>query len=114
MNLSKWKLSARLEPLAKEFLYNCQVKGYDIRITSGFRSQAEQNALYAQGRTAPGEIVTWTKDSKHVVQNAFDVAFKGNPYPKNFDWEKLGIIGEELGLRWGGRWKVKDSLHFEI
>ena len=28
-------------------------------------------------------------------------------------WQKLGAIGEALGLRWGGRWKQADMGHFE-
>ena len=42
-------------------------------IASGNRTQAEQNKLYAQGRTAPGNIVTWTKNSKHIGGNAMDL-----------------------------------------
>lgn len=28
-------------------------------------------------------------------------------------WEKIGDIGEALGLSWGGRWKWPDRPHFE-
>ena len=115
MDLSKWKLSAKMKTLAEELLYQAMLKGHDVRITSGLRTQAEQNTLYAQGRTAPGKIVTWTTNSKHIGGNAIDICFNGNnPYPTNFNWEKLGVIGEELGLRWGGRFKAKDNVHFEI
>lgn len=48
-------------------------------VTCGKRSKAEQAAKYAQGRTAPGPIVTWTLKSKHVpgddgLSHAVDVA----------------------------------------
>lgn len=115
IDLSKWGLSPECESKAIQFLELCQQKGYKLKITSGYRSQEEQNRLYAQGRTAPGVIVTWTKKSKHTSRNAFDVAFTGkDPYPKNFDWKKIGIIGEKLGLRWGGRFSKPDNVHFEI
>ena len=86
-----------------------------IKLTQGRRTQEYQNDLYNQpwdGKDNDGdgkvdeadEKVTWTKNSKHIEGRAFDIAFEGaDPYPKNFDWEKIGIIGEKLGLRWGGR-----------
>lgn len=45
---------------------------YDWKVTSGVRSKAAQAALYAQGRTAPGPIVTDTLDSAHVEGLAVD------------------------------------------
>lgn len=29
-------------------------------------------------------------------------------------WDKIGAIGEKLGLRWGGRWQKRDMGHFEF
>lgn len=115
-SLAQWGLSPECEKKAEQFLALCSQEGYNLKITSGYRSQEEQDKLYAQGRTTPGKIVTWTKNSKHTKRIAFDVAFSGtNPYPKNFDWEKIGIIGEKVGFKWGGRFKsFKDNLHFEI
>lgn len=86
-----------------------------LKITSGRRTQEEQDKLYAQGRTTPGPIVTWTRNSNHISGKAFDIAFSGkDPYPKNFNWEILGKLGESVGLKWGGRWKTPDNPHFEI
>lgn len=115
-SLAKWGLSPNCERLAEQFLNTCEKNGYKLKITSGYRSQEEQNRLYAQGRTAPGAIVTWTKKSKHTSRNAFDIAFVGkDPYPENFDWSILGKIGKSVGLKWGGDFKsFKDNLHFEI
>lgn len=33
--------------------------------------------------------------------------------PDEPEWEQLGLIGESIGLVWGGRWKSKDKAHFE-
>lgn len=43
-------------------------------MTYGIRTQAQEDALYAQGRTTPGPIVTWTHKSAHVAGLAIDVA----------------------------------------
>jgi peptidoglycan L-alanyl-D-glutamate endopeptidase CwlK len=56
------------------------------------------------------------KTSMHCKRRAFDYAFIGkDPYPAKFDWKKIGVLGEKLGLSWGGRWKsFRDNLHFEL
>lgn len=45
----------------------------DINLASGGRTQAEQNHIYGQGRTRPGNKVTWTKNSHHIGGNAMDI-----------------------------------------
>lgn len=42
------------------------------------RSQERQNALYAQGRTTPWQIVTRTTTSNHKDGNAVDIVFMNN------------------------------------
>ena len=99
--------------------------GIPWMLTCTYRSQEEQDALYAQGRTAPGKIVTWTHHSRHTKRDAFDVAIlkqgkpiwdikvnvNDNDIP---DYQEAGEIGESCGLRWGGRWKTPDYPHFEL
>lgn len=46
----------------------------DFTIVQGSRTQAYQDELYAQGRTAPGKIVTWTTHSRHIDGFAIDFA----------------------------------------
>lgn len=41
---------------------------HDLLVGEGVRSKARQAALFAQGRTAPGKVVTWTLNSKHCPQ----------------------------------------------
>ena len=36
-------------------------------------TQARQNLLYEQGRSRPGPVVTWTRNSNHLVGRAVDV-----------------------------------------
>ena len=47
--------------------------GQGVAIASGGRTQDEQNKIYNQGRTTPGNIVTWTRNSKHIGGNAMDL-----------------------------------------
>jgi peptidoglycan L-alanyl-D-glutamate endopeptidase CwlK len=91
--------------------------GVELVITAGYRSQAEQDKLYDQGRTRPGPVVTWSRTSKHTQGRAFDITVKGltpNQVPRSV-WYAIGEVGEAIGLKWGGRWRgKKDMPHFEM
>jgi peptidoglycan L-alanyl-D-glutamate endopeptidase CwlK len=77
-------------------------QGIDFLITCTLRSLHEQQALYAQGRTTPGKIVTWTMKSKHLTGDAFDFVIMENGKPdwqvSNPKWAKAVEIGESIGL----------------
>jgi len=99
-------------------LQTARKQGIDLRLTSGHRDCKAQNKLYAQGRTAPGKIVTNAKCGKstHNYRRAVDVVeFKnGKPLWTNPNWNKIGKMGVDLGLEWGGNWKsFKDRPHFQ-
>ena len=109
----------RLIPAAKcrAFIAACAAAGVDVIITSTFRDAESQNALYAQGRTAPGKRVTNARggDSLHNWRVAFDFVPVANGKAIWGDaklWERCGAIAEGVGLEWGGRWKkVPDKPH---
>lgn len=98
--------------------------GIDLLVTSTYRSNEEQAALYAQGRTKPGAIVTNARpgDSYHNWRCAFDVVplRNGKPVwgtsgPDGDLWRKIGEMGEAVGLEWAGRWtgKLREMAHFQ-
>lgn len=90
--------------------------GIDFIVTCTYRSQDEQNRLYAQGRTVSGKKVTWTLNSKHTERKAFDIAVikDGKISWSLKEYDKPGQIGETAGLEWGGRWKTPDRPHFQL
>jgi peptidoglycan L-alanyl-D-glutamate endopeptidase CwlK len=110
-------LLPEMQPIARALVQKAAYNKSNIKIISGFRSYAEQGALYAQGRTAPGKIVTNSKAgySNHNFGIAFDVGvFEGSSYladsPK---YKAVGVLGMDLGLEWGGNWKtIVDQPHF--
>lgn len=92
----------------------------DYRVTSGLRTFAEQDALYTQGRTKPGERVTNARagQSNHNYGLAVDITHFKNGQP---DWNTISAyvnIGHEavkVGLEWGGDWKkFKDLPHIQL
>ena len=92
--------------------------GFPVIVTDEYRTIDEQNALYAKGRTLPGEIVTNAKggESLHNYRCAFDVAFKkGSGISYEGDFGMLGNVGKILGLEWGGDWaSFVDKPHFQF
>jgi peptidoglycan L-alanyl-D-glutamate endopeptidase CwlK len=105
------------DPIGKpmeELLAVAKEEGLPVRVTSTRRSVEEQRRLYAQGRTQPGPIVTWTLNSAHIHGRAFDCTVEGAPeYEDDPEaWDLLGELGEGLGLKWGGSYG--DYGHFEL
>jgi len=85
-----------------------------------FRSVDEQKALYAQGRSAPGKIVTNAQggQSYHNYGLAVDLcelSADGTEVLWNFNMGTLDPIAKKYGLEWGGDWQsIKDRPHFQI
>lgn len=106
------ELYSTVQPLVTAFLDAASKEGFNLRITAGFRTFEEQDALYAKGRTEPGRIVTNAKggESFHNFGLAIDVVDTKNLY--NIDWDRLGSIGESVGLEHGDRGYV-DRPHFQ-
>jgi peptidoglycan L-alanyl-D-glutamate endopeptidase CwlK len=103
------------------------------RFSYTLRTFAEQDALFAQGRTAPGKIVTRARggQSYHNYGLAIDIVllvdrdrngtfesaawdtktdFDGD---KRSDWMEVVDIFKRYGWEWGGDWKFVDAPHFQ-
>ncbi len=84
--------------------------GHDVTVVETVRSQARQNALYAQGRTAPGPVVTWTRNSKHSQGRAADLMVDG-AWENPLGYTHLAEIAKQEGLRTLGS---RDPGHVEL
>lgn len=111
-------LHPRVQPYARSLVQRAAGLGIKIIITSGTRTYAEQDALYAQGRTKPGQIVTNARAgySSHNFQTAFDVTiFNGvTPVWESPQYQTIGTLGKSLGLSWGGDWTSADEPHLYL
>lgn len=97
--------------------------GHPMRCYSGRRTVAQQQALFAKGRTVPGAKVTFAdgvkKRSRHQDGVAADCAFVVGADGRGLSWEGpwhlYGGLAEREGLVWGGRWeKLRDRPHVEL
>ena len=102
-----------------------------LMVLEGLRTKERQAELYAQGRTAPGKVVTWTMNSRHITGHAVDIApVRG----KEILWNDKGLFkamidlmllaADECGvlIRSGQDWDMDgirgekgetDAVHFE-
>ena len=113
-------LHPEVKRLAHRHIYQLKRLGIDARIISGNRTYKEQDYIYAQGRTRPGKIVTNARGgySNHNFGIAYDIGIFGNGgkvyLTADSVYKTPGIIGEKIGLEWGGRWKsTYDPPHFQ-
>ena len=101
-------LKPDFRPMVDGFLADVKSAGIDMIVTCTYRTAAEQMALYAQGRTAPGLIVTNAKagQSAHNYGYAIDVVPLVNGKccwdDKAAVWSEIGKIGQSHGLEWYG------------
>lgn len=111
-----------------------QLTKQDFMVLEGVRTPARQKELYAQGRTKPGQKVTWTLNSNHFVNKAtgYGHAVDLVPFPVDWSHKKLDVVSkamfaaaDTLGvkIRWGADWDrdgkprekgESDSPHFEL
>ena len=110
-----------------------EISEVDFMVVEGIRTKQRQEELYAQGRTKPGKIVTWTMKSKHIEGLAVDIA----PCNKDgsINWNDLKMFDKmadamfkaakelNINIRHGADWNMNgvkrekgetDSPHFEL
>ncbi len=112
-------LLPQVQPVARALIESATAIGIAIKIISGTRTFAEQDALYEQGRTKAGRIVTNARGgySNHNFGIAFDIGvFEGGRYIEESPaYKAVGTLGMKLGLEWGGNWKtIQDEPHFQL
>jgi peptidoglycan L-alanyl-D-glutamate endopeptidase CwlK len=112
-------LLPEVQPYARALVTKAAANGITIIVICGTRTYEEQDALYAQGRTRQGNIVTNARagHSNHNFGIAFDIGvFDGGNYiEESPKYKAVGLLGMDLGLEWGGNWKtIQDEPHFQL
>ncbi len=116
----------RLADKIRNMAVMLQGEGIEIRVVQGLRTWAEQDALYAQGRTTPGKIVTNAKggSSWHNLGLAADIVpsqfSPDQPYSPDWNsshpsWKRMESVAVSLGLVSGASWiRLVDAPHVQI
>lgn len=120
------KLHPKVASMLRTTIVKARASGLNVALFSGLRSIEEQDKLYAIGRDPQGNVI----DMKAIVTNAKggqsyhnygvagDIVFKDEK--GNWTWEvkdelwtKLGNIGQNASLYWGGKFHMDDEDHFQ-
>jgi peptidoglycan L-alanyl-D-glutamate endopeptidase CwlK len=119
----------QLQALFAMFDLGMKKAGIDYIVTCTYRSNDEQNKLYAQGRTVGGSVVTNCRGGeslhnvctadKRPLSRAFDIVVMDSGKPDwdatNPAWKRAGNIGKSIGLEWAGDWKsFREYPHFQL
>ncbi len=118
------KARAKLEPFVIAAQAAMAAHGVTVEVISGLRSWAQQAALYAQGRTKPGQIVTKARpgSSWHNFGLAIDLGlFRAGKYLDEAEprlaaklYAELGKIAAAQGIEWAGTWSsFPEGPHFQ-
>jgi len=113
-------LHTAVQAKARELQAICDARGLKLLITETWRTTAEQNALYAQGRTTPGRIVTNARGDSFQSPHQWGVAFdfcknvRGQEFSDTAFFNNVGAIAKSIGLFWGGDFRsFIDRPHLE-
>jgi peptidoglycan L-alanyl-D-glutamate endopeptidase CwlK len=119
------KARAKLEPFVVAAQELMAKRNVTVEVISGLRSWQQQAALYAQGRTKPGRIVTKARpgSSWHNYGLAIDLGlFQAGVYLDERKpalaaelYNQLGKLAAEHGVEWAGIWKsFPEGPHFQV
>lgn len=110
-----------LASAVRAMIADLSAKGLVVEVVQGLRTFAEQDELYAKGRTKPGQIVTQARggESNHNYGLAVDLCpFTDDKPDWNAPmsaWAAIGTAAEKHGLEWGGQWKkFIDKPHVQL
>ena len=120
----------RLQRIASAWIKACATEGITVAIGETLRTVAEQDALYAQGRTKPGNIVTNAKGNSYSSQHQWGIAFDfylkmdvdgdGSVSDDAYNdstgmFKRAAELAKALGLAWGGDWRsIVDKAHLYL
>ena len=135
------KFRGRVEAALGVMNIDAELKKYGVQkiiVVEGLRTLPTQMAYYSRGRMKTADVRamyeaaglykptdteaqtpnTWTLKSRHLDGKAVDLAPSKDGKTIWWDapdtvWQRMGDIGKQFGLAWGGDWPQKDRPHFE-
>lgn len=115
-------LDPDLFKIYRQWITQCHAAGLAVKVIVTWRSAADQNAVKANNlsNASAGQSPHNCCDAEgDPCSRAFDFAVfdKNAAYIKDGAdprYRHAGVIGERLGLVWGGRWKHPDYDHLEM
>lgn len=121
-----------LRVYTEELIRRAYREGINVQISSGYRSNHEQAAIYGQGRPGfrfdgkvygrKGAIVSNARPGTSVHNYGLAIDYflttpdgSKSTWVVNDQWRRVGAIAKEMGFEWGGDWtSFKDYPHLQF
>lgn len=92
----------------------CREKGIELAVVESYRTHAKQHEYKTMGKKYTNSGAGRSKHQYGLAVDLVPVVDGVAVWDNTVLWRKVGVVGEKLGLRWGGRWKKPyDPGHFE-
>jgi hypothetical protein len=97
-----------------QLINNCKAQGIQVAVVESYRTHAKQNEYKTMGKKYTRSGAGKSKHQYGLAVDLVPIVDSVAVWDNVALWKKVGVTGEKLGLRWGGRWKKPyDPGHFE-
>jgi hypothetical protein len=97
-----------------ELIRICREQGIELAVVESFRTHAKQSEYFGMGRKYTRSKGGKSKHQYGLAVDVVPIVDSVAVWDNISLWRKIGVTGERLGLRWGGRWRAPyDPAHFE-
>lgn len=97
-----------------ELIEACRKQGIELAVVESFRTHAKQQEYFGMGRKYTRSKGGKSKHQYGLAVDLVPIVDSVAVWDNITLWRKIGVAGEKLGLRWGGRWRAPyDPAHFE-
>lgn len=97
-----------------ELIHLCKAQGIELAVVESFRTHAKQAEYFGMGRKYTRSKGGKSKHQYGLAVDVVPIVDSAAVWDNTLLWKKIGVTGEKLGLRWGGRWRAPyDPAHFE-
>jgi peptidoglycan L-alanyl-D-glutamate endopeptidase CwlK len=98
----------------KTLIETCKAQGITLAVVESYRTHAKQNEYKVMGKKYTNSGAGKSKHQYGLAVDLVPVIDGVAVWDNKALWKSVGVEGEKLGLRWGGRWrKPYDPGHFE-
>jgi hypothetical protein len=92
----------------------CKQQGIELAVVESFRTHAKQSEYFGMGRKYTRSKGGKSKHQYGLAVDVVPIVDGAAVWDNTVLWKRIGMQGEKLGLRWGGRWRAPyDPAHFE-
>ena len=97
-----------------ELINACKRKGIELAIVETYRTPSKQREYKTMGKNYTSSGAGKSKHQYGLTIDVVPIVDSVAVWDNAALWRKIGVTGEKLGLRWGGRWRHPyDPGHFE-